>query len=477
MEISPQTRFFFPEIDGVGVSALARYLSLWGASVSGSVQRDSLVARRLVEAGISVEVGGGPEQVQGADVVVRGGEVLGVHGQVVAAEEEGIPVVSPGAVMGALLKGKRVIGVTGTHGKGSVASMIAWILERAGANPGFIIGGELKNFGENARLGGGDLLVVELSEDDPALHAVHCDYGVCNFLELEHLHQKGEPERLMGTLRRFLEGNERLKEAFINLDCLGNRRLVERLELRPTGYSLGFQSEFRGVFEGQDEPPFVFQAYHRAELIGEFELEIPGEYQVINALGAIALAWRLGLDPSVIRSALKSYRGHKDRYALASGGGVKILKVATNYPRGIAKALAGVDLDVEGRTVVVLRPDELVSLEDFHQQYARALKGVDAVILSSLPEAADLERAQRSLRLLAGTIEAEGAEATFLTQKRALEELLPRQVKPGDQIIFFGDQGLMEQADGVQAQLAEREAKSPPAEGQPPLDGPLTEGE
>lgn len=355
--------------------------------------------------------------------------------------------------------------------------MIAWILEQDGQNPGFIIGGELKNFDGNARLGGGDFLVVELSEDDEALDEVHCDYGVCNFLELEHLHREGDSMRLVGALARFFEENKRLKEAFINLDCLGNRRLVEQLELRPTGYSLNFLSEFRGKFERKKEPPFVFQAYHREDFIGEFTLEIPGDYQVINALGAIAVTWRLGVEPAVIVDALKSYRGLKDRYALASGGGVRIRKSRMNYPRGIAKALAAVEADIKGRRVVVLRPDELVNLEHFHKEYAKALEGVDEVMLSASAAEDGQERIRRSLHLLAGEIEAGGGQATFLMDKRALDELVVRRVKPGDEIIFFGDDELMEHADGIQAALAEREAKSPPGEGQPPLDGPLTEGD
>lgn len=477
MQISPQTSVFFPEIDRVGVSALARYLSSMGAVVRGAVEEDTLLARRLRDEGIGVEISLNPDQIKGMDLVIKGGEVYAGHPHLLAAKERNIPVYTPAAAIARLIRDQRVIGVTGTHGKGSVASMIAWILEEDGQEPGYIIGGELRNFEKNGRIGRGDWLVVELSEDDPALDEVHCDYGVCTFLELEHLHHEREPARLISALAHFFEKNERLKEAFINLDCLGSRRLVESLELRPTGYSLGFPSEFRGEFERKNGPPFELRAFHRATPLGEFTLELPGEYQVINALGAAALTWRLGVDPQVIYDALKSYRGVKDRYATTSGGGVKIIKARMNYPRGIAKALAAAAPNEDGRTIVVLRPDELVNLEQFHKEYARALQGVDEVILSATPESAERDRARHSLRLLAGEVEAKGAQATFLTDQRALEELVPRRVTPGDRIIFFGDERLMEQADTIQAALAEREAKSPPAEGQPPLDGPLTEGD
>ena len=151
--------------------------------------------------------------------------------ELVEAQRLEIPILHRSVVLNELIAGMRTIGVTGTHGKGTVSSMIAWILECAGWDPGFIIGGMLQNFGTNSRAGAGRWMVVEIDESDGSHANVNVDYVVCNFLEPDHLNYYRDWDDIIEKMQTFLEENDGLLDVFLNLDCSGNRRLAERLQL------------------------------------------------------------------------------------------------------------------------------------------------------------------------------------------------------------------------------------------------------
>ena len=143
----------FIGIGGTGLSAIARVLLERGETVSGSDMVISPLAEAVQAAGAQVFQGHAPENVAGADVVVRSSAVPDSNVEVVAARQAGVPVLRREEYLKDLLAGQVVIGVAGTHGKTTTTSMIVWMLHRLGLNPGFIVGGEVRNLGMNA--GGG----------------------------------------------------------------------------------------------------------------------------------------------------------------------------------------------------------------------------------------------------------------------------------------------------------------------------------
>ena len=170
-------------IGGIGVSAVARVLLERGLKVTGSDVRESQLTEALRAKGAEIVIGHRPENVHGVDLVVVSTAIPEDNLEILAARAAGIPVVHRSQVLDALIKERTTVGVTGTHGKGTVSSMITWILDSAGFDPGFIIGGLLNNYGTNSR-DGADLFVVEVDESDRSHHGVGLDHVVCNFLAL-----------------------------------------------------------------------------------------------------------------------------------------------------------------------------------------------------------------------------------------------------------------------------------------------------
>lgn len=364
----------------------------------------------------------------------------------------------------------RTIGVTGTHGKGAVAGMLAWILECAGWQPGFRVGGVLDNFGSSSRAPSGRWMVVEVDEQDRSQLREPTDYFVCNFLEFER--GGGEPDPLAEAIADIIASlakNERLKEAFINLDCDGNRRLCERIGLRPTGYAVEHRAEFHAHVHGEADSPIEFQAYHRNEALGEFELGLSGRYNVVNALGALAVARRLGVEREAIVQGLATYAGMQSRLKGASGGGVTIVKERPRAAEEVGRLVdAQRDRVDKGRVWGVLEahPDVVDASEP--KAWARAASGLEDVLVTA-GSARDQGRAQA----FAATLREAGVEARHLGDETQLHQALLERVEAGDSVIFLGAEQLFRLADRFLAEVTSRAQTSEPRAAQPKVSGPF----
>lgn len=464
-------------IGGIGVSAVARILHARGHHVQGSDVRRSALTDDLVALGIDVRIGHNPEHVHDADLIVVSTAIPETNPELLEAKSRGIPVVHRSQILNALCSPYITIGVTGTHGKGTVSSMITWILECAGLKPGFVIGGRLLNFGTNARDTGGKYMVVEVDESDGTHLNFDLDYVVCNFLELDHLNYYKDFDDISRTMQRFLEQNTRQKDVFLNLDCQGNRDLAARLSFRPTGYGVEHATEFRAQIQGQGQLPIPFEATHRSEPLGSFELNLPGRYNVVNAIGAIAVATRLGVSPEVIAQALRTYKGLENRFTIDQGGGVTIVKDYNSHPTCMRKVLESARDLVHGRIISVFKPYRYTLTKYLQDEYGAAFEGSDEVIITTMYAANEDPIPGVDTELVVRKIRENGLKVTHIPDQDQINDYLLESVAPGDKVIFFGGDDFFRMADAFTATLAQRAGHSPQQPRLGDVGGPLVKEE
>jgi UDP-N-acetylmuramate--alanine ligase len=448
-------RIHFIGIGGIGISGAARIAMARGFTVTGSDVRESSITRALAGEGAQVRIGHHADHVQGADLVVVSTAIPADNLEWHAAKARAIPVVHRSEILAELARGYRSIGVTGTHGKGTVSAMLTWILQSAGLEPGFVIGGVLRNYGTNTLPGGGQWMVLEVDESDGSHHRMPTDYLVCNYLEADHLNYYDDLQAIIDSMVRCLDDNPRLVRAFANGDCAGNRELAARVRQPVVLYGLADDSEVRGVLEGDGQFPIRFAVHRRGEPLGTAELAIPGRYNVTNALGALAVALELGVPFETARAALATFQGLENRFTIVRAGGLTLVKDYISHPTGLRRVLESASDLTSGRVFSVWKPYRYTLLNYLQDEYATAFEGSTEVLITTMYAAEEDPIPGIDTGFIVEKIRSTGMPVTFVPRDADLVPALEARVRPGDQVIFFGGDDFFQMADAWAQRLGD----------------------
>jgi UDP-N-acetylmuramate: L-alanyl-gamma-D-glutamyl-meso-diaminopimelate ligase len=392
-----------------GVALLARAL---GHRVTGS---DANVyppmSTQLEAAGIALIEGYGDEQLDPVpDRVIVGN-----------AMKRGLPVIEamldrdlayssgPQWLAEQGLRGRHVLAVAGTHGKTSTASMLAWILERAGADPGFLIGGVPVDFGLSARLGGGSAFVIEADEYDTAFFDKRSKFVhyrprtlVLNNLEFDHadiFDDLAQIQRQFHHLVRTVPGSGRIiyparaaaLEAVLAMGCWTPCETTAVLEdsgsPRAEAEDRAARPDWQAELCAGDGS--AFRLWHQGQDQGRLEWSQIGLHNVQNALSAIAAAAHVGVAPRQAIAALAGFQGVKRRMELRGiEAGIRVYDDFAHHPTAIASTLAGLRRQVgTERIIALLEPRSNTMRMGVHSgALADALGLADRVIVYSPPD-------------------------------------------------------------------------------------------
>src|SRR5712675_1150061 len=194
----------FVGIGGIGMSGIAEVLVNLGYTVKGSDVVDSANVNRLRQKGIAVAIGHKAENVDGADVLVVSSAIKRDNPELVAARAQRLPVVRRAEMLAELMRLKSCVAIAGTHGKTTTTSLVATLLEAGHLDPTVINGGIINAYGTNARLGGGDWMVVESDESDGSFLRLPAVIAVVTNIDPEHLDHWGTPEAMVAGYDQFV---------------------------------------------------------------------------------------------------------------------------------------------------------------------------------------------------------------------------------------------------------------------------------
>ncbi|MFZ4789907.1 MAG: UDP-N-acetylmuramate:L-alanyl-gamma-D-glutamyl-meso-diaminopimelate ligase [Candidatus Competibacteraceae bacterium] len=376
-----------------GVALLARAA---GHTVSGcDANVYPPMSTQLTEAGIALREGYDPEQLAEfqPDMVVVGNVMS--RGRPIIEEllNAKRPYASgPAWLAEHVLHDRQVLAVAGTHGKTTTSSLLAWILECAGLEPGFLIGGIPANFGISARLGAAPLFVVEADEYDTAFFDKRSKFIhyqphtlILNNLEFDHADifpDLAAIQRQFHHLLRTVPGNGLI---------VANGEDANLAEVLAMGCWTPVERFGIGDWEARDILPdgSGFAVDYWGETQGRVEWSPLGLHNVHNALAALAAAHHVGIESAQAMAALATFQGVKRRLELrGSVSGVTIYDDFAHHPTAIATTLAGLRARVGSQPIIaVLEPrSNSMKLGVFKDSLAPALAVADAVILYQAPD-------------------------------------------------------------------------------------------
>ena len=332
-------------IGGAGLSAIAQVLLESGEVVSGSDETLSPFAAALAEHGAVVHVGHAAANINGADVVIISSAIPADNVEVVAAQAQGIPVLKRADFLGHLMDGRQGVAVAGTHGKTTTTGLIAFMLDQAGQDPTFIVGGKLENYGTNAHAGHGQPFVIEADEYDRMFLGLKPLVAVVT--NVEHDHPDCYPT--LADMQEAFQTFANLLPPEGVLIGYGRDTFVQRLvsERRAAGrpavnYGLRRDDDFRAdSIQVNGAGGSDFLAVKGGATLGLVRTRLPGEHNVLNALAALAVADYLGVDFNAARNALAEYRGAGRRFEVkGEAGGVTVVDDYAHHPTEIRATLA-----------------------------------------------------------------------------------------------------------------------------------------
>ena len=382
----------FVGIGGVGMSGIAEVLLNLGCRVQGSDLSENAATTRLRSLGARVFIGHRAEHLHGCDVVVVSSAVSADNAEIRTAIQHRIPVLKRAEMLAELMRFRFGIAVAGAHGKTTTTSLIAAILSEAGLDPTFVVGGRVNSHGANARLGSGRYLVTEADESDVSFLHLQPMMCVVTNIDADHLGAYGG---------RF----ETLKQGFVdfvhNLPFYGPavvcnedevvRELYPRLG-RPL-ITYGFRPDSNVIASDLcfDEMSSRFNVSlpQRAEPLA-IRLNLPGRYNVLNALAAIGVCHEIGVDDDVIQHALEHFQGIGRRFQsygeIPVGPGARgramLVDDYGHHPGEIAAVLDAVSEAWPGRRkVLVFQPHRYTRTSDLFDEFCEVLADADELVL------------------------------------------------------------------------------------------------
>jgi UDP-N-acetylmuramate--alanine ligase len=426
----------FVGVGGIGMSGLAEVLAASGFSVSGCDLKPSEASELLQSRGISVALGHDPAHLQDIDLVVVTAAVRGENREIDAAHSSGVPVLRRSEMLGEIVNRKRAVGVAGTHGKTTTSAMIATILEEAGLDPTVLVGGMVRNFGTNAKVGRGEYLVVEADEYDRTFHHLRPVVAVVTNIEADHLEYYGSIEKIVEAFRIYLEG---VRPGGSIIGCIDDPAVADVLSRLDTAqvhivrYGLSAGADLTAQDVTFDERGSSFEVPGQ----GFFRLFIPGLHNVRNALAAIAAGLELQIDVRVIASALAGYLGVNRRFQiLGDYTGALIVDDYAHHPTEIRATIAAARSGYPHRRVVALFQPHLYSrTRDFAAEFATALATADVALVAPIFAAREKPMEGVSARMIA---EAENGIEFLDRSNNEIYNEMRRRLEPNDIFITMG---------------------------------------
>src|SRR5712691_12337469 len=376
-EIGP---IHFVGIGGIGMSGIAEVLVNLGYTVKGSDVVDSANVNRLRDKGIAVAIGHKAENVDGADVLVVSSAIKRDNPELIAARAQRLPVVRRAEMLAELMRLKSCIAIAGTHGKTTTTSLVACLLEASHFDPTVINGGIINAYGTNARLGGGDWMVVESDESDGSFLRLPATIAVVTNVDPEHLDHYGTFDALRAAFVRFVENIPFYGFAVLCSDHPEVQALIPRVaDRRIITYGLGANADVRAINLRLDRGGADFdvmienRATNESRVIVDMRLPMFGQHNVQNALAAIAVAQEMGLPDETIRRALGSFAGVKRRFTkTGEAHGITVIDDYGHHPVEIAAVLraARQAYGGSGRVIAVMQPHRYTRLGALKDEFA-----------------------------------------------------------------------------------------------------------
>ncbi len=435
----------FLGIGGIGMSGLAYVLARRGLPVSGSDLRSTNITKRLEAEGAHIFLQqdasnldffqNHPSGHQNPQIVCS--KAIGkTNSELAAALALGCAIFHRSDVLAALVGEYQTIGVAGTHGKTTTSSAIGCMLVSAGVDPTIVVGGEVTAWDGNARVGESEYFVTELDESDGSLVKHSPKIGIITNIELDHPDHYKSLEQVIATFSTFADQCE---ITIGSADCD-----IVRDRINPTlTYSTKSDQPADYTVRAVNYHPqgTTAQVYEFGKLLGTLKLEVLGEHNLSNALAAIAVGRKIGLDWQAIAAGLATFNGAKRRFELRGyQNDITFIDDYAHHPSEILVTLSAARIRVGDarRVVAVFQPHRYTRTLEFLSEFAQSFKDADLVVITDIYSAGEADTGIVSAQKLVAEIARHNPSVHYQPTLAAVTQFLTQHLQPSDICLCLG---------------------------------------
>lgn len=437
-------------IGGIGVSGLAELLQRQGFQVSGSDINETAVTARLKSLGLRVDRGHCAENLAAADLVVYSSAVMADNPEVEAARKLGIPLMLRGELLAELMRSYFAIAVSGTNGKTTTTGVIASIFETAEYDPTYVIGGQLRGRETTVRCGHSAYFIAEADESDASFLFMRPKIAVITNIQEDHLeHYHGDFNRLQHSFLEFVERLPTDGLAVVGIDCPILRSLLPAIRKRASRLlTFGFSedADYRALNSKTQGLQSSFLVQSPAGSLSSLEmiLNIPGRYNILNALAGITVAHEVGISNTALVAALENFPGMGRRFhprgsIPVSGGTALLFEDYGHHPTAIAATLDMVrQVWPTRRIVMIFQPHRYSRTRDHREDFARVLSRTDKLVLLDVYAASEVPLEGGSAANLCDALKQRGRPPIFVPKLEEVPGCLQTVLQADDIVILQG---------------------------------------
>ncbi len=441
----PLKKIHFIGIGGIGMSAIAEMLHDSGIPVQGSNNVENANTARVRKQGIPVFIGHDTNNLDGADAVVISSAIQADNPELVEAKRRGLSIGHRSEMLAEILKYKRSICISGTHGKTTTSSLIASLLMEGGKKPSFIIGGILNAQASNAQLGKGEWVVVEADESDGSFLRLPTTISVVTNIDPEHMEFYKNFDNMKGAYKAFIKQTSFYGVTVACFDHPVVREVIAQIRDRKiVTYGLSHQADVHADHIRPTAGGFILDIFIRRgakfRKIKDVTLALMGQHNIANALAAVAVASELGLSDKVIKKTLAGFKGIQRRLTPRGviGNEVTVYDDYAHHPIEIQATLKAVRTGTQGRVTAIFQPHRYSRFRDLWPEFLNSFGEANTVLVCDVYAAGDAPIEGVTAEKFVRDLSLHHPNVVYVPDFKELPELVQKNIRPYDTVVCLG---------------------------------------
>ena len=378
-------RVHFIGIGGIGMSGIAELLSNKDFIVTGSDLSNSPNVERLINLGIEIFIGHNDKNIKDAELVIYSDAIPNDNIELKTAKSKNLLIYSRAKMLSEISKlNNSTIAIAGTHGKTTTSSIIGSILKSLNLDPTIIVGGVVKSIDSNSVLGSGDTFVVEADEYNKSFLQLNPTIAVINNIDFEHIECYKDLDELKNTFLDFANSVPFYGTVCMCMDSENVASIANKIDKPKLTYGIDRADvDFRAIDLKHRNGSITFKV--EIEKVQHlFKLNIPGKYNVYNALAAIAVSHTMGLDIENVSYGLKKFSGVKRRFDIKVDKDVMVIDDYAHHPVEVKSVISAVKSNWDRNLTVIFQPHLFSRTKAFYKEFADALIHADKILITEI---------------------------------------------------------------------------------------------